>query len=270
MLGLPSIEPPMRVVTPHLSLSVGLVLALAACSGGDDGDGKLDDSAGERAETSCTNNQDDDVDGTIDCDDADCDDDPVCLAPDTETACEDGVDEDLDSLTDCDDPDCDAELTCVWPQTIQVDIEAALTAYGEIECQITSDTSIAYFFDSCVTSASTALPKSTTDLGCTSCDRVYAGPVKSTTDGCAATLGEDVRFVPSSLTLGLVFSSDTSRELWAYDATGDGWTQATTLTRDANAWVSVDTEELLIEVPDCLNSPLAIGSLTMTVRVTDP
>lgn len=269
MLRLPSIEPrPMRVVAPRFSLSAGLVLALGACNGDDDA--PPDDSADARVETSCTNNQDDDVDGTIDCDDADCASDPVCLAPDNETACEDGIDEDLDSLTDCDDPDCDAELTCVWPQEIQVDIEAALTAYGEVECQITSDTSIAYFFDSCVTSASTRLPKAASDLGCTSCDRVYAGPVKSTSDGCAATLGDGVRFVPSSLTVGLVFSSDTERALWAFDEEAGAWTEATTLTRDANAWVSIDTEELLLELPDCLNSPLAIGSLTMTVQVTDP
>lgn len=248
--------------------SVGLIVALGACNGDDDGD-KTDDSGEARVETVCNNNQDDDVDGTIDCDDDDCADDPVCLAPDTETACEDGVDEDLDSLTDCDDPDCDAELTCIWPSDIQVELEATLTAYGEVECQITSDTSIAYYFDSCVTSASTTLPKASSDLGCTSCDRVYAGPVMSTSDGCAATLGDEVRFVPSSLTLGLAFSSETSRELWAYDEDAEGWTQATTLTRDANVWVSVDTDELVLELPDCLNSPLAIGSLSMTVRVTD-
>ena len=91
-------------------LSLGLLVALGACSGGDDGD-KVDDSAVERVETSCTNNQDDDVDGLIDCDDDDCAADPVCLAPDTETSCEDGVDEDLDTLTDCDDPDCAARCT---------------------------------------------------------------------------------------------------------------------------------------------------------------
>ena len=193
----------------------------------------------------------------------------MCLAPDTETACEDGVDEDLDTLTDCDDPDCDGELTCVWPSELQVEIEATLTSYGDVECQITSDTTVAYYFDSCVTSATTVLPKAASDLGCTSCDRVYAGPVTSTSDGCAATLGDEVRFVPSSLTLGLVFSSETSRELWAYDGEAEAWTQATTLTRDANAWVSVDEEELLLELPDCLNSPLTIGSLSMTVTVTD-
>ncbi len=258
----------MRAASPPLCLSLGLLVALGACSGGDDGD-KVDDSAVERVETSCTNNQDDDVDGLIDCDDDDCAADPVCLAPDAETSCEDGVDEDLDTLTDCDDPDCDAELTCIWPSAIQVDLEATLTAYGEVECQINSDTSIAYYFDSCVTSASTVLPKASSDLGCTSCDRVYAGPVMSTSDGCAATLGDDIQFVASSLTVGLVFSSETSRELWAYDDDAGAWTQATTLTHDANTWVSVDHDELLLDLPDCLNSPLAIGSLSMTVRVTD-
>ncbi len=61
----------------------------------------------------CENNVDDDADGDLDCDDADCDAHPVCAPP--PEACVGGDDEDGDGLIDCDDPDCDDSILCNAP-----------------------------------------------------------------------------------------------------------------------------------------------------------
>ncbi|MBW2529303.1 MAG: hypothetical protein JRI23_34320 [Deltaproteobacteria bacterium] len=88
-------------------------------------------------ETSCTDGADEDCDGLVDCDDADCDAAPACLPttgcgngicessedrcscaadcgtpPTAESSCSDGVDEDCDGLVDCDDGDCASDSAC--------------------------------------------------------------------------------------------------------------------------------------------------------------
>ena len=57
--------------------------------------------------------QDDDCDGSVDCDDADCDGDADCQAAcdPVPEACE-GGDDDCDGLIDCDDPDCSDQPDC--------------------------------------------------------------------------------------------------------------------------------------------------------------
>ncbi|TNE89575.1 MAG: hypothetical protein EP330_10890 [Deltaproteobacteria bacterium] len=78
----------------------------------------------------CVNFIDDDRDGVIDCEDADCFTMPYCH---TETGddCFDNFDNDLDGLTDCEDPDCDEELACtggaMW--TVWGDAEITATNY---------------------------------------------------------------------------------------------------------------------------------------------
>ncbi len=62
-------------------------------------------------EFNCGNGLDDDLDGAVDCDDFDCFFDPLCLAPGQED-CEDGVDNDGDGDVDCDDADCTFEAAC--------------------------------------------------------------------------------------------------------------------------------------------------------------
>ncbi len=59
---------------------------------------------------SCANGVDDDCDGDVDCDDADCVTRPVCVA--TETNCDDRVDNDGDGATDCADDDCFTVPSC--------------------------------------------------------------------------------------------------------------------------------------------------------------
>ncbi|MDY0000896.1 MAG: hypothetical protein RBU30_06345 [Polyangia bacterium] len=56
----------------------------------------------------CDDDQDNDGDGWIDCEDWDCQDDPVCR----EQICDDDVDNDGDGDTDCDDTDCIGTTAC--------------------------------------------------------------------------------------------------------------------------------------------------------------
>jgi len=61
----------------------------------------------------CDNGTDEDCDSLIDCDDSDCDSDPVCetCVPETEI-CDNGLDDDCDLQIDCDDSDCDGTPEC--------------------------------------------------------------------------------------------------------------------------------------------------------------
>ncbi len=66
----------------------------------------------------CDNGADDDGDGDVDCDDADCAINPACIEPEAEV-CDDGIDNDLDGQLDCalndcaDDPICADHDLCV-------------------------------------------------------------------------------------------------------------------------------------------------------------
>jgi hypothetical protein len=58
----------------------------------------------------CSDGEDNDQDGLIDCEDPDCEDSEDCTEWVEDGDCSDGVDNDEDGLTDCDDEDCaDAE-----------------------------------------------------------------------------------------------------------------------------------------------------------------
>jgi hypothetical protein len=57
----------------------------------------------------CANGQDDDDDGSTDCEDASCANYYRCL----DEICDNGYDDNGDGLTDCDDPDCSAQTICV-------------------------------------------------------------------------------------------------------------------------------------------------------------
>ena len=61
----------------------------------------------------CDDAIDNDLDGLVDCDDADCAFDLACAVPEV---CDDAADNDLDGLTDCDDPDCALDLVCAVPE----------------------------------------------------------------------------------------------------------------------------------------------------------
>jgi hypothetical protein len=60
-------------------------------------------------EVACADGQDDDGDGTVDCDDTACATSPVCTV---EADCDDGLDDDGDGLADCADPSCAGDQLC--------------------------------------------------------------------------------------------------------------------------------------------------------------
>jgi len=102
----------------------GLLLALAACGGKEEG---------EPTEELCTGGVDEDEDGDIDCDDAECANDPACDEGAEET-CGDGTDEDGDGLTDCDDEDCAGEPACAEPQEELCTGGVDEDADGDVDC----------------------------------------------------------------------------------------------------------------------------------------
>ena len=69
----------------------------------------------------CVGGEDEDGDGAIDCDDADCADALECAPAETEGDCADGIDNDEDGATDCADSDCAADPACDDPPLAETD-----------------------------------------------------------------------------------------------------------------------------------------------------
>ena len=128
--GLPA--SPIREVTPDPGAGF---CGDAECGPGEDPCNCVEDCGPPPGiESICDDGLDEDCDTDIDCDDADCFDDPACafcgdgscdpgedacgcsddcgVPPANESLCFDGIDEDCDGSTDCADPDCAAEPAC--------------------------------------------------------------------------------------------------------------------------------------------------------------
>jgi subtilisin-like proprotein convertase family protein len=106
-----------------VTLALGLVFfaASAACAVGAEipaDSGPVDarpkpDAMEEPRETVCSDNADDDGDGSIDCADSDCVDEAVCQP---EQNCQNGADDEGDGKVDCLDKDCDGKSGCQFGQ----------------------------------------------------------------------------------------------------------------------------------------------------------
>ncbi|UCF37304.1 MAG: hypothetical protein JSU96_00025, partial [Acidobacteriota bacterium] len=96
----------MRSLSQKLLLLTALCLAIGLVT--------MPVEAGKTKVEICDNGRDDDRDGYVDCDDADCSQSPACAGgcvPTAET-CGDGVDNDCDGVTDCADGDCAGDVAC--------------------------------------------------------------------------------------------------------------------------------------------------------------
>ncbi len=60
----------------------------------------------------CDDGADNDCDGDVDCNDADCSGDPACSCTPSAEVCDDGADNDCDGATDCNDSDCTGDPAC--------------------------------------------------------------------------------------------------------------------------------------------------------------
>jgi hypothetical protein len=125
-------------------------------------------------EVFCSDGQDGDQDGLVDCVDPDCVDDPICVSeedcdvpgdedgngvadcedpacgvctdsprpncappPDTEFVCDNGFDGDCDGLVDCEDPDCTEDISCLLEEdcsTVQDEDGDGLAGCADDEC----------------------------------------------------------------------------------------------------------------------------------------
>jgi len=100
-----------------------------------DGDVDCDDSECEddpACAEDCDNGIDDDDDTDIDCDDSECATDPYCIVPDED--CDNGADDDGDGMIDCDDPECASDPSCA-----ETPVEACVGGLdedldGDIDC----------------------------------------------------------------------------------------------------------------------------------------
>lgn len=112
----------------NLLLALATFGALAGCTAPAD-DGK---DTGEVEIEACDNAADDDGDGDVDCDDADCVDDAACdTTPTEETDCEDGLDDDADGTVDCDDTDCADAAVCDESPTTETECADGLDDDGD-------------------------------------------------------------------------------------------------------------------------------------------
>ncbi len=129
----------------QLNLSI-LAGPVEQCSNGvdDDGDGDIDCDDADCATASecileqCSNGVDDDGDGDIDCDDADCATSPPCVPPEE---CANGVDDDADGRVDCADVDCSGTASCVGSDCV-VNVSLGVLDRGDV-VQGAFDTSLA-------------------------------------------------------------------------------------------------------------------------------
>ena len=79
----------------------------------------------------CFNAIDDDGDGDVDCDDADCASDSACVG---EEICDNGVDDNGDGAADCEDPQCADDFLCSCPSS-------GIEGLGFVEGETTEGTS---------------------------------------------------------------------------------------------------------------------------------
>lgn len=107
-------------------------------------------------ESICNDGVDDDCDGDIDCNDANCSADPFCnpqckdgncdpgedmcscpedcgTPPSTETSCSDGVDNDCDLATDCADAECVSEPVCQICTPNTMSVESVVVSLGTVK-----------------------------------------------------------------------------------------------------------------------------------------
>ena len=185
--------------------------------------------------------------------------------PTVESECNDGADNDDDGAIDCDDSDCADAFECNWPDAMNHDTQMDF-AGRTIECKF-AGISIPYDVEDCQTRFTAALTYDPNETGCTSCDRVYKGPLNWLNDSCSELLGETGP-KPEVTEYGIEFVSETERRLYVNDAT-TGWTSTVTLTLNGTSWENITEVPIEEDIDDCNNGVQYLGDLTVRVGFTD-
>ena len=126
-----------------------------------------------------------------------------------EGACDDGEDNDGDGLADCDDEDCADREFCGWP--------AGLSHTGIFDFDASFLAELAGY-PSCTVAFNSELDRIRGSGECPGCDRTFGGTATYTETSCAENSGD----LPSELSYGLVFTSETEWAVWAFDGTSWG------------------------------------------------
>ena len=92
----------------------------------------------------CGDGIDNDYNGLMDCEDAQCFSDPTCFE-----TCADGIDNDLDGLTDCDDDECWGTGSCTSGYTLIQQGSGYITSYGN-GFNINSSCTVSQFSPHCI------------------------------------------------------------------------------------------------------------------------
>jgi hypothetical protein len=182
------------------------------------------------------------------------------------TACDDGAStsnptdsnpEPQCEVVDCDNPACAEVEECTWPTSLEL-LSDLDFAGGTIDCVFPIP------IDDCVTNATSTLTQ-VVDGTCPSCDRTYTGALTYQKDTCSELIKTTP---PTSATVGIVFVSDTSRELWSKDGTGS-WSKSADLTGDHGVFTYTTVTPIRYDVEECGEGEQEVGKLTAVLTFTD-
>jgi len=230
------------------------------CSDGEDndGDGFIDcadddcDTLGDceyGTELTCDDDVDNDADGDIDCADSDCDGVGDCEDP--ESTCNDGIDNDGDGDIDCCDSDCSADGNCA-------SIESTDTSFPADERPTGLGDDCDYQIDS--EGSDTEANNTETNADPTGATHYIDGYFRITDDGLSD--GDDFRIFElrasggTEAVYGEVSKSGSDLQLTIYEY-HDGWNNTSTKTITIDTWYFLtgfyDADECDLEVYSCDN-----------------
>ena len=182
----------------------------------------------------------------------------------SESDCEDGADDDGDGLTDCEDDDCADAFVCSWPDAISYFSRVDFSG-NTIECEV-AGFEIDVDVPDCATVTTSTMIIDESAAACAQCDRTFSGTLNYSEDSCSELLETTP---PTSASVGLVFVSETTRELWGVNDAGQ-WEMAAAINIDDDGmWELAGGEQVWDDPDDCDNGNQHLGDLTVVVSFKD-
>lgn len=239
-------------------------------------------STGTGFESACSDSQDDDYDGLVDCEDPDCAMDEACLSPEV---CQNGLDDDKDGYLDCEDSDCPpCPATETWcGNLLDDDLDGLLDcedpdcaeACGLVECGDGLQTGPEECDDGGVVDGDgcSATCKLELDVFCATLPPLVLGSsLGSNADGtnglgssCITAGGREVAYEFTALEGGILTVGVTSSAgigFFVLDGCGGGVPELGCSTSGVEAGVSLDAGQTVTVVVDGA-SPADVGDFTL-------